>query len=118
MVEDHPSVLGVLLDLIAMALPSVPLRCASNARDALAVGRAAMPDLVVMDIVLPDSCGLAALPELRQLHQGVQVVVHSAFDDPVFRSEAARLGAAAFVSKRDWNGLVPIIERLLPSAHP
>ena len=107
----------VLLDMIAAAFPGEPLRCASNADDALASCRAALPDMVVMDIVLPGGSGLAALGELRQRYEGVQVVIHSAFDDPVFRREAARLGAAAFVSKRDWGGLVPAIGRLLRVAH-
>jgi DNA-binding NarL/FixJ family response regulator len=117
-VEDHAAVLDVLLDLIGMAFPDERLRSASNAREALALCRAAMPCLIVMDIVLPDSSGLAALAELRQWHAQVRVVMHSAFDDPVFRTEAARLGAAAFISKRNWNGLLPAIQRVRQTAHP
>jgi DNA-binding NarL/FixJ family response regulator len=118
LVEDHATVLEVLRDLVRMAFPDEPLRCASNACEALALCREAMPAVVVMDIVLPDSNGFAVLGELRRLHEGVQVVMHSAFDDPVFRSEAQRLGAAAFVSKRDRDGVVPVIRRLRQAAHP
>jgi DNA-binding NarL/FixJ family response regulator len=117
-VEDHGTVLEVMLDMIRLAFPDEPLRCASNAREALAMCRDAVPDVVVMDIALPDSSGIAALRELRRLHEGVQVVMHSAFDDAVFRSEAARFGADAFVSKRDWGGLVPVIRRLRRPAPP
>ncbi len=102
----------VLLDMIGLAFPGEPLRGASNARDALALCRAAIPGVVVLDIVLPDASGLDTLREVRRMHDGVRFVIHSAFDDAVFRREAARLGAAAFVSKRDWNELVPAIERV------
>lgn len=110
--------LDVLQDLIRSAFPDEPLRCASNARQALALCRESLPGVIVMDIMLPDASGLEALAELQRLHGGARVVMHSAFDDPVFRNEAARLGAAAFVSKRDWDGLVPAIRRLRQPGPP
>jgi DNA-binding NarL/FixJ family response regulator len=63
-----------------------------------AVGRAA-PDLVVLDVGMPGTDGLACLEELRERHPAVKVVMLSGVDDPRVVGRALRLGAAAFVTK-------------------
>ena len=75
-----------------------------------------MPDVIVIDIMPTGSSCLAALREIQRLDDGVQVVMHSTFDDAVFHQEATCIGAAAFVSKGDAAQLVPTVERLMRKA--
>jgi DNA-binding NarL/FixJ family response regulator len=57
------------------------------------------PDLVLMDIRMPELDGLACLDLIRKRHPGVRVVVLSAFDDPEHIETALRRGASAYVVK-------------------
>jgi len=57
------------------------------------------PDLVLLDITMPDMNGLDVLAQLRQLDAGAQVVICSADVQDHSRTRAAELGALAFVSK-------------------
>lgn len=57
------------------------------------------PDVVVLDIVMPKTDGLAALRAIRQLDPEAVLVVHSAFAYPDKVVEAIAGGAATFVRK-------------------
>jgi two-component system, OmpR family, response regulator len=56
------------------------------------------PDLVLLDLMLPDVDGLMLLPALKAAHD-VPVVICSARDEPRERVLALRLGADGFVGK-------------------
>jgi DNA-binding NarL/FixJ family response regulator len=61
-------------------------------------------DVVVLDLNLPDSRGLASLVTLRQAHPLVRVVVMSGVSDEVIRDEALALGAVKFCFKGSESG--------------
>jgi DNA-binding NarL/FixJ family response regulator len=57
------------------------------------------PDLVVLDIAMPGSDGLAVAEQLRRSHPQVRVLFLSMHDDDGSLQRAIQLGAAGFVSK-------------------
>lgn len=57
------------------------------------------PDLVVLDIRMPEMDGLTCLDRLRQRYPRVKVVMLSATDDPHLIESALSRGASAFVLK-------------------
>jgi two-component system, NarL family, response regulator DevR len=57
------------------------------------------PDVVVLDISLPDNNGIEACRQLRLLQPGVKVVMLTAMDDEHTREAAFRAGASDFVPK-------------------
>ena len=57
------------------------------------------PDVVVLDISLPDNNGIEACRQLRLLQPGVKVVMLTAMDDERIREAALRAGASDFVTK-------------------
>jgi DNA-binding NarL/FixJ family response regulator len=57
------------------------------------------PDLVLLDLRLPDMNGLACLDAIRKRHPEVKVVVLSAFSDPEHIQAAFQRGATAYVVK-------------------
>ncbi|MCP5155544.1 MAG: EAL domain-containing protein [Ectothiorhodospiraceae bacterium] len=59
------------------------------------------PDLIVLDLHLPDCQGLRALREVRQRADDIPVVVLTATDDDRLDVEAIREGAGEFLRKRD-----------------
>lgn len=72
---------------------------ADNAETGLDIAAAALPDVIVMDIQLPDKDGLTALLEIheRPATHGTPVVILSACSNE--RRHALELGARYFVEK-------------------
>jgi DNA-binding NarL/FixJ family response regulator len=57
------------------------------------------PDLVLLDLRLPDMNGLTCLDQIRKRYPDVKVVVLSAFSDPEHIQAAFQRGATAYVVK-------------------
>jgi DNA-binding NarL/FixJ family response regulator len=71
----------------------------SDGREVLAYAKAEAPDVVVLDLAMPEVNGLAACRELKAAFPDIGVILVSAFDDSAFLEAADAAGAAAFVVK-------------------
>jgi DNA-binding NarL/FixJ family response regulator len=58
------------------------------------------PDIVLLDISMPDIDGLAALTMMRYLQPDVRVVMLTAHEDEMYMARAGELGAVGYFSKR------------------
>lgn len=72
---------------------------ASNGWDALRLARELQPDVVVLDIRLPDLDGLSVAARLRQSQPRCAVIMLTLYDEPANRARAACLGVTAFLLK-------------------
>ena len=72
---------------------------ATNGRECLERYRELSPDLVTLDIVMPEMDGVEALRQLRQEDPPAMVVMVSAIDQKEKLSECIRLGARDFIVK-------------------
>ena len=74
---------------------------ARNGREALDVARRETPDLIVMDVMMPELDGLSALKELKKSAptQSIPVIMITANAFHVTREEAEASGAALFLTK-------------------
>ena len=72
-----------------------------NGRDGLAMARANTPDLILLDLMLPDTTGFDVCRELRadEKTRLAPVVMLTALGDDVNRIKGYRVGANAYVSK-------------------
>lgn len=57
------------------------------------------PDLVVLDLNLPDLSGLEACRQITHAYPQTKVIVFTAVTDPEVRQRSLAVGASAFVSK-------------------
>lgn len=71
----------------------------SEGRAALAGCPSLLPDIVILDAVLPDMSGLDVLAGLREAQPSVSVLMVTAHERPALVQEAVRLGAKGFVTK-------------------
>jgi two-component system phosphate regulon response regulator PhoB len=74
---------------------------ARNGREGLEMAQRETPDLIVMDVMMPELDGLSALKELKKtaLTQAIPVIMITASAFHVTREEADACGAALFLTK-------------------
>jgi DNA-binding NarL/FixJ family response regulator len=99
-VEGHP-VTRLGLALMAAEQPDLQVVGATDsAAEAIRLIAAVQPDVVTVDVSLPDRDGLDLARELRDRYEGLGIVVLTALgdDDVLFR--ALETGVSAFVSKQ------------------
>ena len=72
---------------------------AGNAKDAIFRARALKPDVILLDVVMPGTSGIDALPMLLKESPDSKVLVLSMQDDPSYVREAFAAGASGYVLK-------------------
>jgi two-component system, NarL family, response regulator NreC len=72
---------------------------AGTARDAVLEARSTKPDVILLDVVMPDESGLEIIPTLLKEHPEVRILVLSMQDDPQYVREAFAAGARGYVLK-------------------
>ena len=82
-----------------------------NGIEAVALADELKPDVVVLDLAMPEMGGLQATRLIKAQDQPPYVVVASHFDDVEHREHAQRAGADAFISKLNYIAdLLPLLE--------
>ena len=113
-VDDHPSFRrGARLLLADDGFEVVGE--AEDGASALALANDLEPDLVLLDVQLPDIDGFEVASRLLQRRPGLAIVLVSTRDRDDYGSLVEHSGALGFVFKADLSGAV--LERLLESPH-
>jgi two-component system, NtrC family, response regulator AtoC len=97
-VDDEPGMRRYLQTLLEV--DAYRVSTASSGAEALAcLRREPAPDLVLLDLLLPDLDGLQTLEQLRQARPGLKVVMLSCVTDTRKVVQAIRLGAQDYLTK-------------------
>ena len=92
---------------------------AATGEAGLAAIAAGQPDLLLLDLRLPDLPGLEILARLRETHPGLGVVILTSYGRSEAAATAAELGALDFVTKPvDLDRLLAVIQRGLRGRTP
>lgn len=97
-VDDDPDIRLLLQTSLTLAGFEV-VGQAVNGAEAVDVVRRLQPDGVVLDVMMPVTDGLAALPAVKQAAPGARVVLFSSVDVRSLEEEAMRLGAHRVLGK-------------------
>lgn len=98
--DDHPLFRDALASAVAGLEESCDVVLTGTFEEALArVANGEPPDLVLLDLNMPDSRGLSGLARLRAEFPAVPVVVVSALDDPSIIRRSLGMGASGYVPK-------------------
>jgi len=98
-VDDHAVVRSGIRLLLQQEPDIDPVGEAGTGREAVFQARSLKPDVLLMDVVMPDQTGLEVLPTLIHEHPDVKVLVLSMQDDPRYVREAFAAGATGYVLK-------------------
>jgi DNA-binding NarL/FixJ family response regulator len=100
LVDDHEVVRRGLRDLLDGEPGIEVVAEAGGVEEALARVGATRPDVVVVDVRLPDGDGVSLCRELRQLDPPPRCLVLTAFDDERALMEAIMAGASGYLLKQ------------------
>ena len=98
-VDDEPHMLRVTE--LSLKKGGYDLLAARNGREAIDVAERELPDLIVMDVTMPELDGLAALKLLkaRPATAGIPVIMLTSRGQSLAREAAESSGAALYVTK-------------------
>ena len=109
--EDHPAVAKAVCRVLALDCEVV-----GSVADGSAVLEAAQrlqPDVIVVDLNLPNVNGLEACRQITQMNPDAKVIVFSAMNDPDVKKRSFEVGASDFVFKGTGDGdLLSSVKRL------
>lgn len=95
--EDNLLMRRYLKNLVSDMSPVV-FEC-GDGRQAVSLYRELKPDVVLMDVRMPEMDGLEALREIISEYPRALVLIVTEHDESVYRKEAERCGAAAYFLK-------------------
>jgi len=97
--DDHKIVRDGLRTLLEKHDDIVVVGEAEDGREALQLSRKLQPDVVVMDIAMPDLNGIEAARQLLAEYPGIRIAALSMHSDKRFVSEMLKAGASAYLLK-------------------
>lgn len=100
LVDDHALFREAFHELLSVSAPQVRVVGESpDARGAVALAQSLRPDLIVMDVLLQGTNGIAATRELRRVGYEGHVLVLTSAREPSFVSDALAAGAQGYALK-------------------
>lgn len=111
-VDDEPSSLELLE--VYLHDKGYDIECAVNGKECMDKVRSFAPEVVILDVRLPDKDGLEVLEELKKSKASPSVIIITAFHDMATTIKAVRLGAFEYIPKPiDVDELEGAIQRAI-----
>jgi DNA-binding NarL/FixJ family response regulator len=98
-VDDHPIFRQAIVGLVSDQPDMQPIAEASNGREAIQQFRAHRPDIVLMDLQMPEMNGLDAVIAIRGEFPESKIIVLTTYTGDVQVLRALRAGARAYLVK-------------------
>ncbi|MBB1117951.1 response regulator transcription factor [Stenotrophomonas sp. W1S232] len=118
LVDDHEGFINAALRHFRRFSWLEVVGTAANGLEAIERSEALRPQVVLMDLAMPEMGGLQATRLIKTQDDAPYIVIASHFDDAEHREHALRAGADGFVSKLSYiQDVMPILERHLHGDH-
>jgi DNA-binding NarL/FixJ family response regulator len=99
LIDDHPIMRHGLAQLLRQEEGLEICGEAGSAREGLAAIEKKKPDLVILDLTLPDKHGLELVKDIHALHPDLKCLVLSMHDESLYAERALRSGARGYIMK-------------------
>jgi DNA-binding NarL/FixJ family response regulator len=111
--EDHTLIRQALVRMLQESKKIDVVGEAATGATAVSLTKRHKPDVLVLDVTMPEKDGLQALAELMQLHVATKVLVLTMHEDEAHGVRAIRAGAAGFLRKSaSMDELLGAIEKV------
>jgi len=119
LVDDHPGFINAAVRHLRRLDWLSVVGMAGNGIEAITQCETLRPDVVLMDLAMPEMGGLQATRLIKAQDPAPYIVIASHFDDGEHREHAMRAGADAFVSKLAYiHDVMPLLEALARETQP
>ncbi|MFO7681536.1 MAG: response regulator transcription factor [Chloroflexota bacterium] len=109
-IDDHETVRKSIMALLAREPDMQVIGSAENGRKAVLLAKTTEPDVIIMDISMPELDGIRAAGEIQALDISTQVIMLSMYHNSVLVQQARKNGASGFILKQQANQeLIPAI---------
>lgn len=99
LIDDHPIVREGLKTFLGLQDDLVITAEAGNLEDGLELAAQLKPDIILLDVKLPDGNAIKALQDFKRLASKSKVLILTSFLDDFLVKEAMQLGASGYVLK-------------------
>ncbi len=115
LVDDSPIFLAAAASLLPASEGIEVVGTAGSGREALERVAVLKPDLVLMDLAMPEMNGLEAIRHMVAMPDRPRVILMTGYVERAYREAALRVGADGVLQKADLEEqLLPLIRDLLP----
>ncbi len=108
-VDDHADFRAAVIKHLKMQMGDLEVFEASTGEMGVTKASCVHPDIVLMDIGLPNITGLEAARCIKEDHPACEIIILTVFDVQVFKHAADKVRARDFIGKSE------IYEKLLPA---
>lgn len=99
LVDDNYEHLSGIKELIEIESDFDVVATATSASVAISLIKKYRPEIVLMDINMPEKDGLTAIAEIEKLDLGVRIIALTGYDDPDLIFRAMKIGAKGYILK-------------------
>ncbi len=99
LVDDNYDHLAGIKELIEIESDFDVVATATSASVAISLIKKYRPEIVLMDINMPEKDGLTAIAEIEKLDLGVRIIALTGYDDPDLIFRAMKIGAKGYILK-------------------
>lgn len=111
-VDDEKAVRTALGKLLATRKEWQVVGEAADGATAIGMVRELQPDIVIMDITMPEMNGLEATPEIKKALPTAEVLIFTQHDSTQMVRQAQNAGASGYLLKSQANWLVRAVESM------
>lgn len=111
-VDDEKAVRAALIRLLGTREEWKVVGEAGDGAEAIGKAKELRPDVVIMDITMPEMSGLEATPEIKKAIPTTEILMFTQYDSTQMVREAQNAGASGYLLKSQANWLVAAVEAM------
>lgn len=98
-VDDQSLIRDGIASLLELQEDLTVAGTASNGLDAISAAKTYNPDVILMDIHMPELDGIAATAKIKEAHPDIHILMLTTFDDEEYIVKALQAGASGYLLK-------------------